>query len=134
MSASLVTSAGTNTAPISFATLTPSDVGRSAMTTLEPCEISFSAVARARPEAPPVTSATMLESIFIRPSSVCRLCGSEPLDDGCVGHAAGFAHGLQAIARAGPFHRVQHGRHELAARSAQRVAGGDRAADRVELV
>lgn len=59
-SSSLVTLAGMNVAfsPISLATLSPSDVGRSQNTTLAPFLAKRAAVARPSPDAPPVTSVT----------------------------------------------------------------------------
>lgn len=60
-SASLVTSTGTNRtfSPSSLATSCPRDVDKSASTTLAPFCANLSTVARPRPDAPPVMSATV---------------------------------------------------------------------------
>ena len=56
----ILTSAAVYTqfSPRVFATASPDEVGRSQIKTFHPKRISRSAVARPRPEAPPVTSAT----------------------------------------------------------------------------
>src|SRR5579872_6918761 len=58
----------------------------------------------------------------------------EPLDDRGVGHAAALTHGLQAVAAAGGLEVVQQRGHQLGAGATERVAEGDRAAARVQLV
>src|SRR3989442_9583161 len=60
-SPSLVTSAGANSvrSPISRDTSSPADPGRSRMTTWPPASTSVRTVASPRPEAPPVTRATV---------------------------------------------------------------------------
>src|SRR6266540_227912 len=59
--ASSVTSAGENTtrSPSCFATCSPSELGRSTITTPAPAPASVRAGASPRPEAPPVTTATL---------------------------------------------------------------------------
>src|SRR3546814_6126644 len=56
---SLVTSHSTASAPISFAVFSASSTLRSNSATLAPASTSLIAVARPRPEAPPVTTAAM---------------------------------------------------------------------------
>lgn len=65
-SASLVTSTGTNStlSPSSLATSCPRDVDKSASTTLAPFFANRSTVARPRPDAPPVISATVFCGFF----------------------------------------------------------------------
>ena len=48
--------------------------------------------------------------------------GSEALDDGDVGLAAAFAHGLEAVAATGALELVQERPHELGAGAAERLA------------
>src|SRR5436853_343435 len=81
------------------------------------------------PDTPPVTRAVMF---FCSCMDVSPVPGLQAFDDGGVGHAAGLAHGLQAIARAAVLQRVQHGGHQADARGAQRMAQGDGAAARVQ--
>src|SRR5690606_15722698 len=94
-------------------------------------------VARPRPEAPPVTTATLSLTIIDYPFESC--CGSEFLrtsetfDDGGVGHARALAHRLQAVATTGGLEVVDEGRQQSGARRAERVTERDRAAPRVEL-
>ena len=78
-------------APSSLATLSPSEVDRSAITTFAPCDSNFSVVALPKPDAPPVTTAA-IPSIFIaRPTPSCS---SQPFDNRRVGEAARLTHRL----------------------------------------
>src|SRR5688500_5338959 len=52
----------------------------------------------------------------------------DPFDDGGVGHAAAFAHGLEAVAATGALELVEQGGEQLGARAAERVTEGDGAA------
>jgi MFS family permease len=63
-------------------------------------------------------------------SGACQ--GLQPLDDGHVGHAAAFAHRLQAVALAALLQRVHQRGHQLGARAAQRMPQRNRAAIDVE--
>src|SRR5260370_18495522 len=56
----------------------------------------------------------------------------QPFDDGYVGHATAFAHGLQAITFVALLQRMQQSRHQLGAASTERMAERDRAAVDVE--
>src|ERR1700674_3534286 len=56
-----------------------------------------------------------------------------PFDDRCVGHAAAFAHGLQAEATAAALELVDQSGHEPRARAAERVTDGYGAAVDVHL-
>src|SRR5664279_4793817 len=56
----------------------------------------------------------------------------QPLDDGHIGHAAAFAHGLQAVALVALLQRIDQRSHQLGAGAAERVAERDRAAIDVE--
>src|SRR5437763_7466768 len=56
----------------------------------------------------------------------------QPLDNRHVGHAAAFAHGLQAVALVALLQRVEERRHQLGAGAAERMAQRDRAAVDVE--
>src|SRR5215472_14192678 len=113
----------------------------SAMTTLAPCATNMRTVAAPNPEAPPLTTALLpwmfidvyssfglfqprinasdTNSCYLSQSSfVCIRVHSRrnsllySLNDRGVGHAAAFAHGLQAVARAGAFELMDQGRHE----------------------
>ncbi len=56
----------------------------------------------------------------------------QPLDDRHVGHAAAFAHGLQAVALVVLLERIDQRGHQLGAGAAERMAERDRAAVDVE--
>src|SRR5690348_16334681 len=91
-SSSLVTSPGTNVAaaPSSRATSAPADAGRSKMTTRAPRSSSSSAVARPRPDAPPVTSA-LVPAISTAGKDRAASAGRDDLQGHVVGrpgHAA----------------------------------------------
>src|SRR5690606_12985271 len=137
--ASSVTSAATKRtrSPSSLAMVSPLDDGRSMMTICAPSFSRALTVARPRPEAPPVTTATLSLTIIDYPFESC--CGSEFLrtsetfDDGGVGHARALAHRLQTVATTGGLEVVDEGRQQSGARRAERVTERDRAAPRVEL-
>src|SRR5215813_13843510 len=57
-----------------------------------------------------------------------------PLHDRHIGHAAAFAHGLQAVALVALFQCVHQRRHQLGAGAAERMAERDRAAVDIEPV
>ena len=61
-----VTFALQNTPPISLASFSPRSSFRSKRPTLTPCDARRRAVAAPRPEAPPVITAEIVESSFIR--------------------------------------------------------------------
>ena len=50
---------------------------------------------------------------------------SEPLNNRRIRHPARLAHGLQAVARAAGFHRIQHRRHQSCTGGAKRMAEGN---------
>src|SRR5262249_4200429 len=89
-SASLVTSAGANSAlsPSAFATASPFEFGRSTMTALPPPSMTVRTVASPRPEAPPVTRAMPSDMRMGRVHSVpgppalglCRRLRDHPRD------------------------------------------------------
>src|SRR4051794_20685771 len=60
-------------------------------------------------------------------------CLGEALDDGDVGLAAAFAHGLKAVAAAGALELVEQRGHQADAGGTQGVAQGDGAAVDVDL-
>src|SRR4029079_10907169 len=57
----------------------------------------------------------------------------QALDDGGVGHAAAFAHRLEAVPAAGALELVEQRRHQAGARCAERVTERNGAAVRVHL-
>ena len=59
---------------------------------------------------------------------------SEEFEDGGVGHAAGLAHGLQAVADSVVAHVVHETRHEDRTGATERVTDADGTAERVETV
>src|SRR5579862_7872002 len=76
------------------------------------------------------TIACRLARMGIRGEWRCRLL--QPLDDGHIGLAAAFTHGLQAIALAACMQRMHQRRHQPRAGRAERMAQRDRAAVDVE--
>src|SRR3954447_19136107 len=58
---------------------------------------------------------------------------AQAFDDGGVGHAAAFAHRLEAVATAGALELVEQGGHELGARAPERVSESDGTAVDVDL-
>jgi hypothetical protein len=53
------------------------------------------------------------------------VASAQPLDDGCVRHAAALTHRLQAVPAAALFKGVDQGGHDAGTASAQRVADGN---------
>src|SRR5438270_2267684 len=95
----------------------------------------MSATPATPPAGPPTSTSRSTPSATPRPTRIQRWSSTaETLDDGGVGHAAAFAHGLEAVAAAGALELVEQRGHELGARAAQRVTEGDGAAIHVDLV
>ena len=83
---------------------------------------AFATAAPRTPKAPVTT--------ILRPVTGVQ----QTLDDGHVGQATAFAHGLKAIATAPALEGVDQGGHQLGARGTEGVAQGDGAAIDVQLV
>src|ERR1700716_3854163 len=80
------------------------------------------------------TAAAMRATRILKARATAAPCPlPEALDDGGVGHAAAFAHGLQAPAAAGALELVEQGGHELGPRAAERMTRGDGSAVDVDL-
>src|SRR5438270_7799956 len=86
------------------------------------------------PAAPPTSTSRSTPSATRQPTRTPPWSSTaEPFDDGDVGLAAAFAHGLQAVAAAGALELVEQGCHQADAGGAQRVAQGDGATVDVDL-
>ncbi len=70
-----------------------------------------------------------LHPLTIRYSPFATRLFSQPLHDRHIGHAAAFAHGLQAVALVALLERVDQRGHQLGAGAAQGMAERDGAAE-----